>query len=262
MTKLCRNAIEQLLRNSFAALRGRDAHAGLLLTKGLSEYPEDQTNGKKAGEVKASHIQALSELAVPDFYQAAFARWQNTTSDVKRFASCEAQLAGRLYIGITRDNAIETGVTVSHTYGMPMIPGSAVKGLCRACAGEWWDNDEASRYLFGNKAEESDEAKLEVGGLQFHDAWWIPEEGKKPFVPEVVTVHHPEYYVKEGKHAATDFDSPNPAAQIAVQGSFYFVVEGETAWTKLALRLLQKGLAQRGIGAKRSSGYGFFTEKE
>jgi CRISPR-associated protein Cmr6 len=71
-------------------------------------------------------------------------------------------------------------------------------------------------------------------------------------------VHHPEYY-KEGKQAATDFDSPIPAPQIAVQGSFYFVIEGDPAWSKLAKRLLEKGLSERGIGAKRSSGYGFFA---
>lgn len=248
MTQLCRENIRTML-NDVTALQRLDAHAGLLLTKGLTHYPEE-----KAGKEKQKQIERISQISAPEIYRVAFARWQAAT---KCFAHTEAELAGRLYIGVTRDNALETGLTVSHTYGMPMIPGSAVKGLCRACAGDWLKNEEASRYLFGNEPIETDEAKIESGGLIFHDAWWIPEDGKKPFVPEVVTVHHPEYY-KDGKRAATDFDSPVPAPQIAVQGSFYFVIEGEHAWSKLAKRLLEKGLADRGIGAKRSSGYGFF----
>lgn len=138
-----------------------------------------------------------------------------------------------------------------------MIPGSAVKGLCRACATDWMENEEASTYLFGNEPEETDEAKIEMGGLIFHDAWWVPEAVNKPFVQEVVTVHHQEYYGSEGEQEATDLDSPVPAPQIAVQGSFYFVIEGDSVWTKLAIRLLEKGLEQRGVGAKRSSGYGY-----
>lgn len=250
MTQLCREKIKPVLAN-FSNLKLGDAHPGLLLTKGMVDFPE----GSKVGEIKAERIREICEIKPSEIYQAAFTRWQSATQN---FARTEAALVGRLYIGVTRDNALETGVTVSHTYGMPMIPGSAVKGLCRSCAGEWLNNDEAVRYLFGNKWGESAEEKIEIGGLIFHDAWWIPESGKKPFVPEVVTVHHPEYY-KEGKQAATDFDSPIPAPQIAVQGSFYFVIEGEPAWAKLALRLLQQGLANRGIGAKTSSGYGYFN---
>ena len=248
MTQLCRNNIQALFNRLPA-----DAHAGLLLTKGLSDYPE----GKDAGKKKQAQIEHIATLNAPDIYRAAFARWKAATS---QFAHTEAALIGRLYIGVTRDNALETGVTVSHTYGMPMIPGSAVKGMCRACAGDWLKNEEATRYLFGNEPEETDEAEIEIGGLIFYDAWWIPEDGKKPFVPEVVTVHHQAYYGNEGKQPATDFDSPVPAPQIAVQGSFYFVIEGEPSWAKLALRLLENGLTQKGIGAKKSSGYGFFEE--
>lgn len=251
MTQLCRDNIKPVLAD-FTRLKAGEAHPGLLLTKGMVDFPE----GSKVGEIKAERIRQICEISPSAIYQKAFTRWQTAT---RNFAHTESVLVGRLYIGVTRDNALETGVTVSHTYGMPMIPGSAVKGLCRACAGDWLKNEEASRYLFGNEPDETDEAKIEVGGLIFHDAWWIPEPGKKPFVPEVVTVHHPEYY-KDGKQPATDFDSPVPAPQIAVRGSFYFVIEGDPAWAKLALRLLENGLALRGIGAKRSSGYGFFVE--
>ncbi|HRI93051.1 MAG TPA: type III-B CRISPR module RAMP protein Cmr6, partial [Accumulibacter sp.] len=242
------------LANNFSALKRREAHCGLLLSKGLVSFPE----GEQAGETKAGHIRAVAELAVPDFYRAAFKRWQQATVDDKRFLSFSARLAGRLYIGVVRANALETGVTISHTYGMPMIPGSAVKGLCRASAGKWLENTEARRWLFGNEPGEGAESS-EIGGLVFHDAWWVPEKDLKPFAAEVVTVHHSAYYGSEGREDATDFDSPVPAAQIAVRGSFHFVVEGLPMWTQLARRLLKEGLQQDGIGAKRSSGYGHFA---
>ncbi|MEQ1526007.1 MAG: type III-B CRISPR module RAMP protein Cmr6 [Gallionella sp.] len=251
MTQLCRNNIKPVLAD-FTKLKSGEAHPGLLLTKGIVNFPE----GSKVGEIKAGHIREICEIAPSAIYREAFTRWRSAT---KNFANTEASLVGRLYIGVTRDNALETGITVSHTYGMPMIPGSAVKGLCRAGADEWLKNEEASRYLFGNECGVSNEAELEIGGLIFHDAWWIPDAQTKPFVPEVITVHHQAYYGSEGQQAATDFDSPIPAPQIAVQGRFYFVIEGDPAWSKLAKRLLDKGLSERGIGAKRSSGYGFFV---
>lgn len=254
---LCRSAISPLLDNGFSALRRAEPHCGLLLAKGLASFPE----GDKAGETKAGHIRAIADLAVPDFYRLAFERWQRTTADEKRFAAFNLNLAGRLYIGVVRDNALETGVTVSHTYGMPLIPGSAVKGLCRASAGRWLDNVEACRWLFGNDPGE-EEGTAEVGGLIFHDAWWVPKPGQKPFVAEIVTVHHSDYYGSEGGAPATDFDSPIPAPQIAVRGSFRFVIEGQALWTRLARRLLEEGLQQHGIGGKRSSGYGRFAAEE
>lgn len=257
MMTLSRSAIRPLLDNAFSALRRAEPHCGLLLAKGLASFPE----GDKAGETKAGHIRAIADLPVSDFYQLAFARWERATADAQRFAAFRLALAGRLYIGVVRDNALETGVTVSHTYGMPLLPGSAVKGLCRASAGRWLDNVEACRWLFGNDPGE-EEGTAEVGGLIFHDAWWVPEPGQKPFVREIITVHHPDYYGSEGRDRATDFDSPVPSPQIAVRGSFHFVIEGQPLWTRLARRLLEEGLRQHGVGSKRSSGYGRFTGNE
>lgn len=260
MSLLCRRKIEPLLRDHFAALGRRAPHCGLLLARGLTEFPE----GEAAGTRKAAHIAAIAGLAVADFYRLAFARWQDATADPQRFAAFSARLNGRLYLGVTRDNALESGVSVAHTYGMPIIPGSAVKGLCRASADAWLDHPEASRWLFGNPAAERGDppADAEIGGIIFHDAWWVPEDGQQPFVAEVITPHHADYYGSEGRAAASDFDAPLPAPQIAVRGSFHFVIEGPPLWTRLARCLLETGLQQRGIGGKRSSGYGHFTGEE
>ena len=245
MTQLCRTALKEFIGNS------KNAHPGLLLSRGMVEMPEE---GKK----KKDHIEKLTGMGPSDLYKKALERWEKITTDNGRFGRCEAALSGRLYIGVSRDNALETGVTVSHTYGMPMIPGSAVKGLCRASAKEWEMDSDIRRWIFGN---EQGEGEAEAGGLIFHDAWWVPGNGQgdRPFVLETVTPHHQEYYGSLGEKPATDFDSPIPAPQIAVQGSFYFVVEGTQVVTGLAVSLLKKALSERGIGGKRSSGYGFFN---
>lgn len=288
MITLCREALQPLLMRDFAALGGRQPHSGLLLARGLRELPTTDTseagNGDTgdtggnsqatAGQCKATHIAAVVAAVQAArggaLYAAAYARWCRLTDDVKRFAVLDAPLAGRLYVGVARDNALETGVSLAHTYGMPFIPGSAVKGLCRAAAGEWLAQREARRYLFGDDrrpraAKDASDADAdagidsEIGGVVFHDAWWNPAGDAPPLVAEVVTGHHAGYYGSEGRQDATDFDAPIPAPQIAVSGRFRFVIEGDPAWTRLARRLLAGGLQQRGIGGKRSSGYGHFV---
>ncbi|WP_077272726.1 type III-B CRISPR module RAMP protein Cmr6 [Acidithiobacillus caldus] len=170
-------------------------------------------------------------------------------------------LQQRLYIGLTRDNPVETGVTVAHSYGMPIIPGSAVKGLARASA-EYIEQQSgnisraAITWLFGEGGDTG-----EGGGVYYHDAWWCDGNQQPPFVAEIVTPHHSEYY-QEGKGPDSDMDSPTPAPQIAVQGSFYFVIEGAPEWTAVAAALLQAGLTQWGVGGKKSSGYGIFRPKQ
>jgi len=250
MTQLCRTVLKTML-GDHADLRVQP-HPGLLLSMGLDVFPE----GEKAGEIKRKHIERLCRTTASDFYRDAFSRWKSLTQDVRRFAVLEARVQGRLYIGTTRDTPLETGITVHHTYGMPMIPGSSVKGLCRSQSDSIADK-EVVEYLFGNDWGEKDEAAVISGGIVYHDAWWVPEG--QPFVSEVVTVHHQEYYGSCGETPATDFDSPIPAPQIATQGKFYFVIEGPQAWAELARHLLRQALEHQGIGGKRSSGYGYLN---
>lgn len=245
MTQLCRNVLQRIISSA------KSPHPGLLLSRGLVTWPAD---GERGGQAKKALIDRVTQLTPGSLYQAALVRWIKATGQAP-FIAFEAKLTGRLYIGVTRDNALETGVTTSHTYGMPMIPGSAVKGLCRAVARKKELDNKARTWMFGN---EPDDADAEIGGLIFHDAWWVGDMYDKPFVAEIVTPHHQEYYGSEGVTPATDFDSPIPANQIAVTGKFYFVIEGDSAWASMAAKLLEVALAQNGIGGKRSSGYGFF----
>ncbi len=237
---------------------GDSANAGLLLRRGLERWPDKQTGDSKAGNEKAALIADVAKLFVPEGYSWAYERWKAATkNDGTRFDSTELDLLGRLYIGLSRDSALETGITVQHAWGMPMIPGSALKGMSRhmaLTASTLQSEPDAIAYLFGSE----DEAKPECGAVVFHDAWWVPQPGAMPFAAEVVTPHHTAYY-NLGSAYATDFDSPIPAAQIAAQGRFRFVVEGDSGWCTLALALLKLALTRHGVGGKTTSGYGLFA---
>lgn len=249
-----------LWRQSFATflraetLRG-SPNAGLLIRRGVASFDPDDDGG--LGRIKADQIGRITGLQPSALYRAAFRRWKSELSAARGYKTLTLRLSTRLYIGATRDNPIECGVLVGHTYGMPMIPGSSLKGVMRAVATDWLgSNDKAVRYLFG--AGGDDPQTDEIGAVTVLDAWWDPDCGKFPFVAEVVTPHHREYYGSAGAVEATDFDSPVPAPQIAVQGSFLFALEGPGGWRELAEKLLVMALTSYGVGSKTTSGYGLF----
>lgn len=254
-TRLRRNALMDTWYDQAST-----ANPGLLLRRGLDEYESAGRDGNPegGGKKKQALIERMARIGPQEGYRRAFNRWKAATADGKRFSNFAAPLLGRLYIGLSRETALETGITVQHAWGMPMIPGSALKGIARAAARERLaDKPDLVNWLFGAATDGAkDDSALEAGAVVFHDAWWVPEG--RPFVAEVVTPHHGGYYVQGGAVPATDFDSPIPASQIATQGSFYFVLEGEPAWCGIAQTLLQFALEERGVGGKRSSGYGYF----
>jgi CRISPR-associated protein Cmr6 len=235
----------------------RAPHASLLLGHGWPEYVEGEGSRGKAGHIDQVCMQQPSAL-----YRLAYQRWCETTQDPSRFRSLFTRIRQRLFIGLSAGNALETGVCASHSYGMPMIPGSSVKGCVQAYARSIGVSAEYRAVLFGEDAESSAETTrlAGAGSLVWHDAWWVPETGSRPFHREVVTVHHQHYYAGMGE--ATDFDSPVPNAQITVQGGFYFAIEGAPAWAALGRQLLTAALAEIGIGAKRTAGYGTMTEDQ
>lgn len=250
MTKLVR----ENLRGSFKA--AKDAHPGLMLQRGWTDFV--QTNADNAGaNGKTEHIERICNIPAGDLYTRAYQRWMNTTSDESRFSKIAMKIDGRLLIGLTGGGALETGCAVSHTYGTPYLPGSSIKGIVRAWAEEnMQDWKKQFDDLFGT---------TDLSGLvAFHDAWWIPDSGaashkNHPFVADIVTPHHPEYYKGQGK-PATDLDSPVPNALIGVRGSFLFVLEGNPMWVRTVQRMLEKALGEYGIGAKTRAGYGYLAK--
>ena len=254
---LVRTALQELMKQA------NKAHPGLLLQRGWTHFVKtDATNNGVQG--KTEHIRRICEIPSEEYYQHAFERWLDATSDAKRFVPCAMKIEGRLLIGLTGGGALETGCAVSQTYGLPYLPGSSIKGAVRAWAKENLADVDAQNYMFGADANEDNPAGLS-GEISFHDAWWIPDSGggahkNRPFVEEVLTPHHTDYYTTDGKSPATDLDSPVPNALIGVRGSFLFTLEGDPHWLKLAVFLLKSAMSENGIGAKTAAGYGYLKD--
>ena len=250
---------------------GSSPHAGLWLDKFLTDQTEEGKKDEKASQAKAKLIKELCDIKVPDGYQAAFARRESLFTDlkVKKLANyCAATVDCRIIIGLGQKGSAEAGLALEHTWGVPIIPGSALKGLTMAAAhllleDERWrknaDKRGDSLALLGGTTEH-------IGNVIFHDAWWIPEQEKLPIQPDVMTVHHPDYY-KDGGKAPSDMDSPIPIPFASVTGKYLVVVEStfplkaeeQKDLLEAALYILKLGLAHLGIGAKTNAGYGRMT---
>jgi CRISPR-associated protein Cmr6 len=161
--------------------------------------------------------------------------------------------------------SFKTGLTLHATYGTPLIPGTALKGVASSyCQTVWGDaapegksNDfrpggDVFRVLFGSHDE---------GGLiTFHDAWITPETLAGALRHDVMTPHHSAYYSEsEGQTEPTDFDDPIPVPFLSVSGSFLVALSGAAVsekWLNLASCLLKQALNHLGVGGKTNGGYG------
>lgn len=242
------------------ANQGGGQHPGLLLQRYLCENATGEGGNP---EEKRAILQAAVNAAQNDevrlLYRNAFERWQKSLPELT--AATELQTVGRLIVGLGTENVLEAGITLQHTYGMPILPGSALKGLAaHYCAQMWGETEpkfkkegEFHRLLFGTTDES--------GCIIFHDGWFVPDSEREPLKLDVMTPHHPRWL--DGSVPPTDFDSPTPVPFLSVAGRFQVAVswhgpvsEQCRNWTELALSLLRDALLHWGIGGKTTSGYG------
>jgi CRISPR-associated protein Cmr6 len=243
---------------------GSADHAGLLLTRFLEKHkPTDPEKRNKLKHTPEEELLiAAMEVKASETYQFAFNRCKNSLYSPE--TSFTAELASSLAIGLGNESPLEVGLTVHHTYGMPIIPGSAIKGLCRrgalALKQEKKVSDEQFYTLFGSTKENG--GKDSAGFITFYDAWYDPDsvEGK-PFHRDVITVHHKGYYSSKGQSPPTDFDDPRPVPFLVVKkgARFLFAVHAPSKeWGDFTIKLLKWSLANLGVGGKTNAGYGYF----
>jgi len=245
------------------ALSGHDTgHAGLLLECRLPlclEKAADLEDQTRRQEYQNVLIEKACKWKGEDLYRLAFQQYRARLEQLGA-RTAEVRTLDRVIVGLGADNPLETSITLNRLYGVPLIPGSALKGLARSylrnqvrthldqAEGPSWE--ECDRVLFGDTSE--------CGKVVFFDAWWVPD-GEPPLSKDVITVHHPGYYNPPGgkRLPPTDFDDPNPVSFVSARGSFLVAVKGpDEGWTGFALKLLLQALEDYGVGAKTSSGYG------
>ena len=250
------------MRPSILALENhrakRGQHPGLLLQRYACRSTVGQEGSDEKRALLQSAIQASKDMEVRSLYAATYTRWTGLPRNIHE--SAILQTDGRLIVGLGSENILETGIRLHHTYGVPVLPGSALKGLAaHFCSTVWGaEVDQCKRdsayhkLLFG--------ATDESGCIIFHDGWITPDS-HDPLRIDVMTPHHPEW--ADGNKTPTDFDSPIPIPFLSVEGKFYVSVtwngpdsEHASAWTLRAMEILKLALTDWGIGGKTSSGYG------
>jgi len=242
-----------------------NTHPGLALQRYLLAHkPKQRDNQDTMPEEEL--LNAVAEIGASDVYKAAFQRWQQFAkeqpSDRAR-VQFTLTAASPIAIGLGNASPLEIGITLHHTYGMPILPGSALKGVCRRGARQLLREGKLSQkefdYLFGTGGD----TNAAVGAILFYDAWYVPTSvAGKPFHRDVITVHHPKYYGSRGETPPTDFDDPNPVPFLVVKPSaqFLFVLESRSnQWAEFTKKLLVWCLTNLGIGAKTNAGYGYFV---
>lgn len=231
-----------------------EVNAGLWLEKYIESSARKQRGGEdQGGTSQARLVDETARGPAPQLYGAFFRRWEQALKG-RGTRTARAEVLGRMVVGLGAESVLETAVTLQRTYGVPVIPGSALKGLAAACArqafgAEWAAGGPAYSTMFGTTKA--------AGYLTFFDALYIPgsAQGDRPLAPDVLTVHHGEYYGGANVPPA-DWDSPTPVPFISAHGGYLLAIDGPDEWVARGLAILAWGLAERGIGAKTSSGYG------
>ena len=202
----------------------------------------------------------------------------------ERSAVTIAQLEGRLAINLADSLIQNAGISLDRLFGMPFIPGSAVKGVCRHAAFEELKSASAEgqqplfdlfRAVFGTADNDfkngelrrfqrllSGRAENQKGAIAFLPAYPVNEAR---VVVDLTNVHYPDYY-RSGRTEDLSKERPQPnpfpAVEVGAQFAFCLVLNGVNSDPSLlasATRWLETALTVGGLGAKTASGYGWFS---
>jgi CRISPR/Cas system CMR subunit Cmr6 (Cas7 group RAMP superfamily) len=244
-----------LVRNSLGNRRLPGENPGLVIERLAPPLTGQQEYGP--------FVAALSTSPLPAAYTGAFRRWQRRSPPGETGRRVlRVSTASPLAIGLGEPVPGENGLSTLSPYGVPVIPGSALKGVVRAYAearfpseSPWGAGGSELGTLLGVGGADG-----EAGAVDFLDGWIEP--GGAPFVDDVITAHHARYYQSEGNTAPEGFDGPNPVHFAAVRGKFRLVLEGPDDWLVPAVELVLAALAEQGVGAKTRAGYGRLLREE
>ena len=176
----------------------------------------------------------------------------------------------RLIVGIGGGSIYETAILLHHIYGIPYIPGTALKGVTHHHALNQEFDQIKIDEIFGQDELPEESINGSQGRIIFFDAFPI----ESPTIePDVMTPHYPDYYGKTKPKPPADWQSPNPIGFLTVghQTKFQFILgikrkfgtedEIDKALLTLALAWLEEALQFRGIGAKTAVGYGYMQKQ-
>lgn len=182
----------------------------------------------------------------------------------------------------------ESGLALHGTYGWPVIPGSALKGVAAAAARTLGADAATYAAVFGTPrpagsgadeeglllpAGASAPEEARVGGVAFLDA--LPAGAPVDVHEDVITPHQKPYYqstpacadpsAEDGEPAPgravppAEHHQPEPAAFLSVSGEFRVdLVAADPGLLDTAQKWLARAGDELGIGGRTTAGYGYF----
>jgi CRISPR-associated protein Cmr6 len=244
--------------------RSRCHNLGLLMDRYIPWRPgwnfEEKDKYKWLEEDLKSKVRHLNELA-----RANYGRWRwvveaaGAKEDETWFTSVTDW---RMAVGLGGGHVLETTMTLHRTYGFPIIPGSALKGMTRAWVElEVEPDDDLVVAVFGTPPGET---PMKAGQVIFFDA--VPTQVPKLEL-DVMNPHYGDYYAEKKDRGRpippADYLSPVPVYFLTVAGGceFAFAVaprSGNKGLAETAAGWLKEALREMGVGAKTVAGYGYF----
>ena len=263
MTQACRDS----LRMDDIDLK-KSSHTGQLLNFFLQDYKKDEANKKDDARKNLLDSAKQAPIAAKEVYQHAFDLFKKSLPE--DCVNAQVKFKGRGVIGLGIESPLETGLALHHTYGVPYIPGSALKGLASHFCDQVWGEKNPDYKLGGRYHMVLFGSTDESGYIVFNDGWIAPESLGFCLEWDVMTVHHPKYYRSEDS-PPSDYDSPTPITFLSLKNDptdpeneftfqllLYCDIPGDEGkkWAELAMKLLLEALENWGIGAKTNAGYG------
>ena len=207
---------------------------------------------------------------------------------------CKLKTSSRLVVGLDSGHILETSLTLHHLFGIPYIPGSALKGVVRMV--NFWEiveklnkkSDEEierlQKQLYEDEISHSDSGDISKhkllfgaqnfkGLLIFLDAYPEINENQQIFELDVMTPHYQGYYTKN--QPPGDWENPNPITFLTIKKGINFCfnvlfdrfrakeILNDDKFSELSQLVkdwLEKALKEFGVGAKTRLGYGIFEE--
>ena len=240
----------------YVQVDSQSTNASLWLDKYIDQDVADE------GVAKKQLVEDVCKIEVSPIYKNFITRRNKFLEDICA-RSKVVTVSNRMAINLGAESVLETDIALDATFGVPYIPGSALKGLAafyartRLNKEEWGVGSKAYQIVFGD----SDEA----GYITFFDAYYEPYTGfeHRALHADIMTPHHTDYNQGKQDSVPADWDSPTPINFLTATGSYKIFLIGDEEWVKVVFEILELALEELGIGAKTSSGYGrmFFGEK-
>jgi CRISPR-associated protein Cmr6 len=264
-------------RQKFAIRNERCSNLSLLLDRYIG-YPQpwefDEEQKSKLFQAVANEFKFSANLI-----QAYHQRWLHMTRTLPDVQHFQASPEWRLVVGLGQTSILETSMTLDRVTGIPIIPGSALKGVAAAYAllnqlGETNRFEQVEKVY--QQYQKQKLAELPDGYQDFIKVFGVQSEaGKVIFLDAVPTKvpklevdimnnHYPEYY-GTGNQPPTPYQNPNPVYFLTLgrESEFAFAVasrnqhSGTEQLVSLAAEWLREGLSTLGVGAKTAAGYGY-----